>query len=261
MATYRKYLEYYPNDLSTKLRIMRMSGTPLDSAGAARFVDDVLVNAATISDAELTDAGNELTTNKFYTSGLRLFEAALKKNPYNRDGLYNSAVALNNLERFDAIAPFFTRLREIDPNNTGVYSLARNIQSARKLAVQTQANKGVRPRAGQTIMLNPAQQARIRVYNDSLVYYTTLIQNMNPTVDVRSFSVTPDGAKLGAVVQVPPDKPAGVHSLVVDFLDAAGAAVTSQTITTKQIAQGGFEAVSAEGKGANIVAFRYRVAK
>jgi tetratricopeptide (TPR) repeat protein len=261
VATYQKYLEYYPNDLSTKLRIMRMSGTALDSAGAAKFVDEVLASSATVSDAQLTDAGNELTTNKLYSSGLRLFEAALKKNPYNRDGLYNSAVALNNLERFDAITPYFTRLREIDPNNVGIYSLARNIQSARKLAIQTIANKGVRPRAGQTIMLNPAQQARIRAYNDSLVHYTTLIQNMNPTVDVRSFSVTPEGAKFGAVVQVPPDKPAGVHNIVVEFLDAAGVIVVTQTVTTKQIAQGGFESISAEGKGASIVAFRYRVAK
>ena len=71
-------------------------------------------------------------------------------------------------------------------------------------------------------MLNPAQQAQIRVFNDSLVYYTQLIQNMNPTVEVRSFSVTPEGAKFGAVVQVPPDKPAATYNLVVDFLDAAG---------------------------------------
>ncbi len=261
VATYRKYLEYYPNDLSTKLRIMRMSGAALDSAAAAKFVDEVLMNVASVSDAELSDAGNELTTNKFYSSGLRLFEAALKKNPYNRDGLYNSAVALNNLERFDAIAPYFNRLRELDPNNPGIYVLARNIQSARKLAIQTVANKGVRPRAGQTIMLTPTQQARIKVYNDSLVFYTQLIQNLNPTVDVRSFSASPEGAKFGAVVQVPPDKPASAHSLVVDFLDAAGAAVASQTVTTKQIAQGGFETISAEGKGANIVAFRYRIAK
>lgn len=261
VATYQKYLGFYPNDLSTKLRIMRLSGSALDSAGAVKFVDEVLANVGSVTDAQLTDAGNELTTNKLYSSGLRLFEAALKKNPYNRDGLYNSAVALNNLERFDEIRPFFAKLREIDPNNAGIYSLARNIQAARKLAVQTRANKGVKPRAGQTIMLNPAQQAQIRVFNDSLVQYTTLIQNLNPTVDVRSFSVTPEGGKLGAVVQVPPDKPAAAFTLVVEFLDATGAVVTSQNVTTKQIAQGGFEAVSAEGKGANIVAFRYRVQK
>lgn len=261
VAIYQKYLGYYPNDLSTKLRIMRVSGSQLDSAGAVKFVDEVLANPAGVTDAQLTDAGNELTTNKLYSSGLRLFEAALKKNPNSRDGLYNSAVALNNLERFDEIRPFFVKLREIDPNNTGIYSLARNIQASRKLAIQTRANKGVRPRAGQSIMLNPAQQAQIKVFNDSLVYYTTLIQNMNPTVDVRSFSATAEGAKFGAVVQVPPDKPAGMHSLVVDFLDAAGTVVTSQTVTSKPIAAGGFETLSAEGKGANIVAFRYRVAK
>ncbi len=261
VATYRKYLENYPNDLQTKLRIMRVSGTELDSAAAVKFVDEVLANTGSVTDAQLTDAGSELTRSKLYTSGLRLFEAALKKNPNSRDGLYNSAVALNNLERFDAITPFFQKLREIDPNNLGVYSLARNVQSARKLAIQTTANKGVRPRAGQQIMLNPAQQAKIKVFNDSLVFYTQLIQNMTPTVEVRSFSPTPEGAKFGAVVQVPPDKPAAMFNMVVEFLDASGATVSTQTVSTKQIAQGGFEAISVDGKGAGIVAFRYKVAK
>ncbi len=261
VATYRKYLEYYPNDLQTKLRIMRVSGAELDSAAAVKFVDEVLANVASVTDAQLTDAGSELTKSKLYTSGLRLFDAALKKNPNSRDALYNSAVALNNLERFDAITPLFQKLRELDPNNLGIYSLARNVQSARKLAIQTVANKGVRPRAGQQIMLNPAQQARIKVFNDSLVYYTTLMQNMNPSVEVRSFSPTAEGAKFGAVVQVPADKPAGTFSLVVDFLNAAGATVATQTVSTKQIAQGGFDTISADGKGAGIVAFRYRVAK
>jgi len=261
VATYRTYLGYYPNDLQTKLRIMRASGAELDSAAAVKFVDEVLASLSSVTDAQLTDAGSELTRNKLYSSGLRLFEAALKKNPNSRDGLYNSAVALNNLERFDAITPFFQKLRDVDPNNLGIYSLARNVQSSRKLAIQTAANKGVRPRAGQQIMLNPAQQARIKVFNDSLVYYTTLMQNMNPSVEVRSFSQTPDGAKFGAVIQVPPDKPASTFTVVVDFLDAAGATVTSQSVITKQIAQGGFETISLDGKGADIVAFRYRVAK
>ena len=261
VATYKRYLGFYPNDLTTKLRIMRLSGAAMDSVAANRFVDTVLQGVATVSDAQLTDAGSELTKNKFYDAGLRLFEAALKKNPNSRDGLYNSAVALNNLERFDAISPYFNKLKEIDPNNQGIYTLARNIQSARKLAIQTIANKGVRPRAGQTIMLNPAQQARIKSYNDSLVYYTQLIQNMNPTVDVRSFSPSPEGAKFSAVVQVPPDKPAASYGMAVEFLDASGNVVTTQTVRTKQIEAGGFEMVSAEGKGAGIVAFRYKMVK
>jgi tetratricopeptide (TPR) repeat protein len=261
VATYKRYLAFHPNDLTTKLRILRLSGATLDSASANSFVDTVLQNVNAVSDAQLTDAGSELTKNKLYSSGLRLFEAALKKNPFSRDGLYNSAVALNNLERFDEIRPFFTRLRDIDPNNTGIYSLARNIQAARKLKVQTTANKGVRPRAGQSILLNPAQQALIRVFNDSLVYYTQIIQNMNPTVDVRTFSPGAEGAKLGAVVQVPPDKPAATYGIAVDFLDATGNAVASTTIRTKQLEPGSFELISAEGKGAGIVAFRYKVVK
>ena len=261
IATYRRYLGFYPNDLTTKLRIMRLDDTPLDSAAASRFVDQVLTDLDGVGDAQLTEAGGEMTKLKFYSSGMRLFDAALKKNPYNRDAIFNTAVALNNLERFDEIRPYFGKLREIDPNNPGIYSLARNIQSARKLAVQTRANKGVKPRPGQTIMLNPAQQAQIRVFNDSLVYFTQFVQNLNPTVDVRSFTPSADGFKFGAVVQVAPDKPAAAFSVVVEFLNAAGTAVATETKQTKQIAAGGFDQISVEGKGAGIVAFRYRVNK
>ena len=259
VEVYTRYLGYHPNDLSTKMRIMRMSETKLDSAGAAKFAEEVLANLADASEAQLSEAGNELTNGKFYVSGLRLFEEALKKNPNNRDALFNSAVALNNLERFDSITPLFARLRQIEPNNPGIYSLARNVQASRKLAVQTRANKGVRPRPGQSIMLNPAQQAQIKVFNDSLVYYTQLVQNMTPTVEVRSFSAIEGGKRIGAAVQVPPDKPAASFTIVFDFLDASGTVVATQNVTTKQIAAGGFETVSADGKGADIVAFRYKV--
>lgn len=261
VATYTRYLQFYPNDLATKLRVMRVSGSQLDSAGAVKFVDEVLANVDGIGDAQLADAGGELTKNKLYGSGLRLFEAALKKNPYSRDGLYNSAVALNNLERYDEMRSYFTRLRDLDPNNVGIYSLARNVQASRKLAIQTRANKGVKPRAGQQIMLTPAQNAQIKVFNDSLIYFTSLMQNMTPTVEVRSFSPVAGGVQFGAIVQVPPDKPAGAYTLVIEFLDVTGTAVATQTVRTKQIDAGGYEQVSAEGKGTGIVAFRYKVTK
>ncbi len=261
LATYKKYLGYYPSDLTTKLRMMRLSGAQLDSLAAARFVDTVLAGVDGVSDGQLSDAGSELTKNKLYVAGLRLFDAALKKNPFSRDGLYNSAVALNNLERFDEIRPYFQRLREIDPNNTGIYQLAKNVQASRKLAIQTAANKGVKPKAGATIMLNPVQQAKIKVFNDSLVYYTQMILNMNPAVDVRNFTMGDASAKFGAVVQVPPDKPAASFSIVIEFLNTAGSAVATQTIQTKQIAPGGFENISAEGKGKGITGFRYKVTK
>jgi tetratricopeptide (TPR) repeat protein len=261
VATYRRYLQYYPSDLTTKLRILRLSSTPLDSAGAVKFADEALSNTDGVNDGQLADAGNALVDGKFYLPGLRLFEAALKKNPFNRDALYNSAVALNNLERFAEITPYFTRLRDIDPNNPGIFSLARNVQSAKKLALQTRANGGKRPRPGQTIMLNPAQQRELKIYNDSLVAYTQMMQNMTPTVNVRNFSPSKTGATFGAVVQVPPEKPATVFNIVVEFLNAAGTAVATQTVQTKSIAGGSFEQVSAEGKGEGIVAFRYRVTK
>jgi hypothetical protein len=99
------------------------------------------------------------------------------------------------------------------------------------------------------------------VFNDSLVYYTTLIQNMNPTVEVRSFSPSKTGATFGAVIQVPPDKPAATWNVMVEFLNAGGTAVATQTVRTKQIDAGGYDQVSAEGKGDGIVAFRYRISK
>jgi tetratricopeptide (TPR) repeat protein len=261
VATYQRYLVLYPNDLTTKLRIMRMSGAAMDSASAVKFADEVLGNTDGVPDAQLADAGNELTKMKFYLPGMRFFEAALKKNPYNRDALYNSAVALNNLERFAEIPPYFDRLRAIDPNNAGVLSLGRNVQQSRKLAMQTRINGGRRPRPGQTLLLNPAQQREIKVYNDSLIAYTQQIERLTPTVDVRQFSPTRAGAQFTAVVQVATDKPGGVFNIVVEFLNASGTAVATQTVPTKAIQPGNFDQVSTEGKGEGIVAFRYRVTK
>jgi hypothetical protein len=80
-------------------------------------------------------------------------------------------------------------------------------------------------------------------------------------VEVRQFTAESTGAKFGAVVQVPPGKPAGAFQIAIDFLNAEGGVVTSQTIRTKQIDPGSYDQVNTEGKGANIVAFKYRVTK
>ena len=260
---YKRYLGYYPNDLTTKMRLMRLSGSTLDSAGATKFVDEILAGSSTVSDVQLTTVGSEFTSpaNKFYAAGLRLFDAALKKNPNSRDALYNSAVTLNNLERFEEMRPFVVKIRQIDPNNTSVFNLARNIQTAGKLAVQTRANKGVRPKPGTQVMLTPVQQAQLKVFNDSLVYYTTLMQNTTPAVDIKNFSPAADGASLTVEMEVPAGKPASAYGITVEFLDAASAVVATQTAQSKSIAAGTSDTVTVTGKGSGIVAFRYRVAK
>lgn len=259
--TYRRYLELNPNDFTTKLRILRLEGAKIDAAAAEKLVTEMQQAGDAVSDAQLVDVGNELSKNEQFAQALTVFQMALKRNPSSRDALYNTAVALNNLERYDEIAPYFTKLRAVDPNNPGIYQLGQNTIRARRLAIQTKANKGVRPKPGQSVTLTPAQNAQMKVLQDSLIAYSNLMQNVSPVVQVTQFSPSPTGASFGAFVQVPPMKPTGTYTIAVEFLNAQEQVVATGTATTKAIEPGGSDPVRIEGKGAGIVAFRYKVTR
>lgn len=258
---YKRYSERKPDDMTVRLRIMKLAGTKLDAAGAKALVDTVAAMGDRITDAQLADVGNELSKNEQNAAALQVYEMALKRNPANRDALYNAAVALNNMERYDEIGPYFAKLRAVDPNNPGIYQLGQNTIRARRLAIQTKANKGVRPKPGQSVTLTPAQNAQMKVLQDSLLAYGKMMNDVSPVVQVTQFSPTAGGARFGAFVQVPPMKPAGTFTVTVEFLDAREQVVATGTATTKAIEPGSGEPVSVEGKGAGIVAFRYKVAK
>ena len=261
VEAYRKYMQVNPTDVAVRLRIMKLAGTKLDAAAAKALIDTVTAMGDRVTDAQLADVGNELSKNDQFAAALQVYEMALKKNPASRDALYNTAVALNNMERYDEIGPYFAKLKAIDPNNPGIYQLGQNTIRARRLAIQTKANKGVRPKPGQSVTLTPAQNAQMKVLQDSLLAYTNLMQNVTPIVQVTQFSPSADGARFGAFVQVPPMKPAGAFTITVEFLDAREQVVTTGSATTKQIDAGSSESIAIEGKGAGIVAFRYKVAK
>ncbi len=261
VETYKRLLALNPNDFTTRLRILRLEGAAIDSAAAAKLVAELQAAGDAVTDAQLVDVGNELAKNQQYTAGLTVFGMALKRNPSNRDALYNSAVALNNLERFEEMAPYFTKLRTIDPNNPGIFTLSQNTIRARRLAIQTKANKGVRPKPNQTVTLTPAQAAQMKVLQDSLIAYSNQAQAMTPIVQVSQFSPTEGGARFAAFVQVPPSKTAGTFRVTVEFLNAQEQVVATGTATTKAIEPGSGEPITVEVKGAKIVAFRYTVAK
>lgn len=261
VETYRRYLELNPNDFTTKLRILKLEGAKLDAAAAEKLVAELQAAGTAVSDAQLVDVGNELSKNDQFAPALTVFTMALKRNPSSRDALYNTAVALNNLERYDEIAPYFTKLRTVDPNNPGIYQLGQNTIRARRLAIQTKANKGVRPKPGQSVTLTPAQNAQMKVLQDSLLAYTNLMQNVTPIVQVTQFSPSEQGAAFGAFVQVPPAKPAGAYTVTVEFLNAQEQVVATGSATTKAIEPGSSEPIKVDGKGAGIVAFRYKVTK
>lgn len=261
--TYKRYLSIKPTDFSTKLRVMRLEGAKIDSAAAQRLVAEVRTAGSALDDQQLVDVGNALSGegNEQFAAALQVFELALARNPSNRDALYNSAVALNNLGRFEQVPPLVAKLRTIDPNNPGVFSMAQNVVRAQRLAIQTKANKGVRPRPGQSVTLTPAQNAQMKALQDTLLAYGKRIEEMSPVVQVTQFSPLPDGARFGAFVQVPPMKTAGAFTLTVEFLDAKEAVVATGSATSKAIEPGSGESVTVDAKGAGIVAFRYKVTK
>ncbi len=263
VEAYKRYLGVKPNDFAVKLRLMRLEGAKLDSAAAQKLVAEVVAAGDALDGQQLVDVGNALSAegNEQFAAALQVYEIALKRNPGNRDALYNAAVALNNLGRFEQVGPYVAKLRTIDPNNPGVYSMATNVIRSQRLAIQTKANKGVRPRAGQSVMLSPAQNAQMKVLQDTLIAYQKAVEAMSPVVQVTQFSPSADGARFGAFLQVPPAKPSSAFTITVEFLNAQEQVVATGSATSKAIEAGSGEPVTVDAKGEGIVAFRYKVTK
>jgi tetratricopeptide (TPR) repeat protein len=261
VATLNQYLSFHPSDFSTKLRILRVQGGAISADTATSFVRQALAAGDAVDTDQLIDLGNKLTEAQHNTQALQLFRYVLTRNPWSRDANYNAAVAYNNLDQFDSIAPLAARLRDIDPANPGIYVFTKNLLQKRRYAIQTAANGGRPPRPGARINVTPAQQRQIKAIDDSLIVLNTTTTGISPSVDVKIFSVEPTGAKWAAILQVPANKPAVASEVTVEFLNATGQVVATEKKRTGTIQPGGFEQLQLETKTPGVAAFRYRVAR
>ena len=170
-----------------------------------------------------------------------------EKNTSSRDGLFNYAVTLQKLEKWNESGAILTRLIAVDPENPENYQLwALYYQHQAKLAKDA---------AGKKPATSPEAKAYVAA-NDSLLKYFKRMQEAPVKVTFNLWSH--DGAKhtlAGSVANT--TDAAKTYTLKFEFLDAAGAKVGEKETIVEGVAPKGSKSFRLEAEGGGIVAYRY----
>ncbi|WP_373059216.1 hypothetical protein [Gemmatimonas sp.] len=202
-----------------------------------------LFSQASATDVALTTAGVIATRANKSDDALKLFQAAAKRNPNNRDAQRNVAAAHYSKDQFTLMFEPTRKLVEIDPNNFDGWMLFAYASQGLAKAAQT-AKKPV----------------EIKAWTDSLVKYQTYAEALPVKVDVTSFDRRKDVATLLLALEQVAVKD-GQYSVTAEFLDAAGAVVATVTEAVGPIKKGETKPVTLKATGTDIMAYRYKALK
>lgn len=244
-----------PRMQATLAQMITLTG---DKAALGAVYADQLANPAKYDDLALTNAGVIASQANNAADAAKLFEAALAKNPMQRDALNNLTASYYTLKQYQAMIPVAQRLIAVDPANP---------DNPLFLAF---AYKGLYDAAK-----TPAQK---RAYSDSLVKYNRMSQAMPVKVTFTEFTRGDTRAVLGMHVEAL--KPGAgtttrtgatrtaaaaagapkTYAFTVEFLDKSGAVVDTQQVSVGPVAPGQSKATRVESAKGGVVAFRYKMA-
>lgn len=226
-----------PGIMQSTADALKLAG---DSASVPSVYAPLLASPDKYNDFSHTMGGVIATQANKLDDAVKMFEAAVKRNATARDALRNLAASYYAKENFKAMFDPSAKLVAIDPNNyDGWMMFAYGYQGL------AQAEKV------------PAVK---KAYTDSLVKYRTLSEALPVKVDIVSFQRGAATAQLGMSFEQVAAAP-GTYSVTVDFLDANGGVVVSDTQTVGPVAKGKKVEATFKGTGAAIVGYRYKPLK
>lgn len=117
------YLREFPGDVRAQSAIARAKSLSGDVEAAKQVFSDAINNPDKYTDIALLEMGVGAARAEMHAEAAALFEAGLKKNPYNRDGLFNLAATYDALGQYDKMPAILNRLLDIDPENPDNYRL------------------------------------------------------------------------------------------------------------------------------------------
>ena len=208
-----------------------------DTEGLKAVYAPMLADPTKYSEPVLANAGVVASQANDMAGAMKLFGGLVEVNPRSRDGLRNYASTMYSQEKFTDMFPVLNRLIEVDPNNyDGVMMYAYAAQGLEK---------------------NEKTPAAKKQWTDTLVKYSAAADKMAARVDVLGFTRAADGAEVTLQVEQA-GAAAGTYPVTMEFLDKSGAVVSTATESVGPIAKGEKKSVTLKGKGAGIVAFRYK---
>lgn len=168
---------------------------------------------------------------------ITLFSAAIAKNANQRDALRNLAAALYEEKRYDDMFKPLEKLVTLDPNNVDAWNLFAYAYQGKLQAATAPADK--------------------KKFTDSLIAYSGKADSMGVKLTVDEFQRNAESATFAVTLEGNAGTPKA-NTLEVEFLDNSGNVVSTASESVAPIAKGDRKQVRIEGKGAGIVAYRYK---
>ncbi len=208
-----------------------------DSAKVAGVYAPMLASPSSFEDYPLTMGGVLATQVDRVDDAAALFEAAIAKNPNQRDALRNLAATYYTAKQYDKMAKPLDVLVSIDPNNYDAWSMYAFGAQGRMQDATVPAEK--------------------KKWTDSLIVYAAKADSLPVKVVVDEFQRLPESVVFAARVEGNTAAPKA-NTFSVEFLDASGNVVTTATQELEAIPQGETKQVRLEAQGSGIVAYRYK---
>jgi tetratricopeptide (TPR) repeat protein len=238
VVAWEQYLVWRPDDIDGRkayARALRADGQP----DAAAEIERELISSsgADVPIADLMTAGVNFFNDKNYPEAAATFERVVKREPWNRDALFNMGNSFLGAQDGAGVVRAGTALYAIEPMNQRSVQLLAN-------GYQLEKNQ------------------------DMIVKYFTEVEGMVFNLDIEQLSLQAGGATVtgtatGRAAKKIDTRPIAPHpvTLVFEFLDAEMGVVAASERTVRSLAVGETAVVEAEGLGAGIVGWRYRVKK
>jgi len=236
VEAWQQYVAWKPADAEAKkayARALRAAGQPDAAAEIEREM--ISGGVAEVSTNDLMVAGVNFFNDKNYKEAAETFDRVVKREPWNRDALFNMGNAYLGEQDGPGVVRAAEALYAIEPmNENSVKLLAQGYQLEKK--------------------------------QDQIIKYFTALEGLAFSLEVEQLQLQSGGAKLigtatGRAARTIDTKPIPAHpvTLVFEFLDRDMQVVATSERTVPALNPGETAVVEAEGLGNGIVGWRYRV--
>ncbi|MBX3133885.1 MAG: tetratricopeptide repeat protein [Gemmatimonadaceae bacterium] len=221
-----------------------------DSALIAMGLDGLKSSAAEYADLALLIGGEVARMTGRADDAITLYGETIKKNPNARDANYFLAYLLIDGGRHEEAVPMLEKLLEIDPANGDNYILKSIVVRNRA----TVANE--RLRAERNAQARATIQREITAHNREADQLGAQEAALGLKLQVIGFERREAGAKLNGTIENR-GQAAKAYTVEVSFLNLAGEAVETKSVTTESIAPNATAGFELEATAPGIVAWRY----
>jgi tetratricopeptide (TPR) repeat protein len=197
----------------------------------------ILQDPSHYGEAALLNAGLVATQAKHSDDAVKLFSAVLEHNPNQRDALNNLAASYVGTKEYDKMFPYIDRLVSLDPNNADNWLLYAYAYTG--------------------LLKGTKDPKLVKSYTDSLIKYNGKAEKLNTRVTLSNFSHTQHETTLSGSIENRA-KTAKSYTMQVDFLDASGNVLGTQSVNVGPVAPQTTEPFTVTLKDQDAVAFRYK---